>query len=77
MGFLTNDDGGINTNGVWSAKNRIIPKDKSSIPTALKDKKGNFISSAEGIKELCLNAMVFRLRHRKIYPDLIHWRRIV
>ena len=70
LGFLTGDDGGINTNGVWKAKNRIIPKDKSSIPIAVKDPKGNFISSPEGIKELCLNEMIKRLRHRKIHPEL-------
>ena len=70
LGFLTGDDGGINTHGLWNAKNKIIPKDKSSIPISLKDKKGNFISSPEGIKELCLNEMIHRLRHRKIHPNL-------
>ena len=72
LGHLTGDDGGISTNGLWNAKNRIMPKNKSCIPTAFKDKKGNFISSPEAVKELCLNEMVQRLRHRKIHPDLIH-----
>ena len=76
IGLLTGDDGGISTHGLWNAKNRIIPKDKSSIPTALKDNKGNFISSPEGIKELCLNEMVNRLRHRKIRSDLTNLHKI-
>ena len=69
---FTGDDGAINTNGLWSAKNRIMPKDKSCIPIALNDKEGNIISSPEGIKELCLNEMLHRLRHRKIHPKMIH-----
>ena len=71
LGHLTGDNGGINTNGLWSAKNRIMPNDKTCIPIALKDKRGNFVSSPEGIKNLCLEEMVHRLRHRKIHPNLI------
>ena len=72
LASFTGDDGAINTNGLWSAKNRIMPKDKCSIPTVLNDKDGNIISSPEGIKELCLEEMIKRLRHRKIHPKMIH-----
>ena len=48
-----------------------MPKDKSCIPMALNDEEGNIITSPDGIKELCLNEMVHRLRHRKIHPKLV------
>ena len=32
LGHLTGVDGGVNTNGLWKATNKIIPKDKVSIP---------------------------------------------
>ena len=71
LGHIKGDDGGINTNGLWKAKNNLIPKDKLHNPVALFDKKGNLITNPEGIKQLCLEEMVERLRHRKIKPDLI------
>ena len=71
LGHLTGDDGGINTNGIWKAKNKLIPKDKTNIPTALKDNKGNLITNPEGIKKLCLSEMVERLRHRQMHPELL------
>ena len=37
---VTREDGGINTNGLWKTKLNLIPKDKSSNPVALRDKKG-------------------------------------
>ena len=39
LGHITGDDGEINTNGIWRAKNQLIPKDKTNNPTVLKDKK--------------------------------------
>ena len=64
--------GGVSTHGLWTAKNNSIPNDKGGNPVALKDKKGNWISSPEAIKKLCLEELVERLRHRKINPDLVH-----
>ena len=55
LGYLTGDDGAIHINGLWNAKNQMMPRDKSCIPMALNDKEGNIISSPDGIKELCLN----------------------
>ena len=72
LGNLTGDDGGINTHGLWNIKNRLIPKDKSHNVTALKDKKGNFITDPEGLKELCLSEILERLINIKINPDLVH-----
>ena len=40
-------------------------------PVALKDDKGNMVSSPEGIKNLCLQEILKRLRHRNIRPDLL------
>ena len=71
LGHITGDDGGINTNGVWKARNSIIPKDKAHNTIALKDKHGNLITNPEGIKKLCLDEMVERLRHRDMNPGLV------
>ena len=46
-----------------------MPNNKNNIPGALKDKEGNLISNPEGIKQLCVNEMLERLRHRRIHPD--------
>jgi len=70
LGHLTGEDGGIYTHGLWSAKNCLIPKDRKYNDIALIDRKVNFITDPEGIKELCLNEMIERLRHRKMHPDL-------
>ena len=76
MGHIKGDDGAISQNGIWKAKNIIIPNDKSSIPVALKDKQNNKISDPEGIKQLCLDEILERLRHRKIHPDLRELQRL-
>ena len=52
LGHITGDNGEINTNGIWSTNNQLIPKDKTNNPTALKDKKANLITNPEGIKKL-------------------------
>ena len=49
LGHMTGDDGGVNTNGFWKAKNNLIPKDKTHNPVALKDRTGNMITNPEGI----------------------------
>ena len=71
LGHITGDDGSINTNGIWKAKQNLIPKHKETKPVALKDNKGNMITSPEGIKTLCLDEMIERLRHRPIHPELV------
>ena len=70
MGHLTAEDGGINHHGVWKAKRAGASSDKQNTPTALKDGKGNLITNPEGIKNLCLQEILKRLRHRDIRPDL-------
>ena len=70
MGHITGEDGASNNNGIWKAKNAVIANEKSSIQVALNDKEGNYISNQEGIKQLCLDEVLERLRHRAIHPDL-------
>ena len=67
LGHITGDDGAVSTHGLWKAKNNLIPNDKGGNHVALKDKKGNMISSPEVIRKL-----VERPRHRKINPELIN-----
>ena len=50
MGHLTAEDGGVSHHGVWKAKSSVVPSDKNNTPVALKDDKGNMITSQEGIK---------------------------
>ena len=69
MGHMTGDDGAIVHSGVWKAKNSVYENNKNNVPVALKDKKGNLITNPEGIKKLCLEEILERLRHRKIHPD--------
>ena len=70
MGHLTAEDGGINHLGVWKAKSAAVPRNKVNTPVALTDGKGNWITNPEGIKCLCLQEVLKRLRHRDIRPDL-------
>ena len=49
LGHVIAEEGGINTNGLWRAKRNIIPNDRSNNPIALKDKRGNMITSPDGI----------------------------
>ena len=70
MGHLKGEDGGVSHHGVWKAKNRVISNDKECRPMALYDKSGNLITNSEGIKNLCLEEILERVRHRKIHPNL-------
>ena len=70
MGHLKGDDGGVSHHGVWKARNMVISNDKESRPIALYDKSGNLITNSEGIKNLCLEEILERVRHRKIHPNL-------
>ena len=70
LGHIEGDDGGENTNGIWKAKNNLIPNNTVHSPAALRDKYGNFVTNPEGIKSLCHEEIVERLRHRKIHSNL-------
>ena len=70
MGHLVGDDGRVSHHGVWKARNNLISNDKQHIPVALKDKAGNTISHPEGMKKICLEEILERVRHRKIHPRL-------
>ena len=71
LGHITGDDGAINTNGMWSLKNSLLPKHTSRNLMAIKDSKGNLVTSPSGIKHFCLTEIMTRLRNRRIHPDLI------
>ena len=70
MGHLRAEDGGISHNGIWKVKTAFDSKDKNYIPVALKDKKGNRITSPQLIGNLCLEEVLERARNRVIHPDL-------
>ena len=57
-------------------KNSLIPNDKVHSPVSLQDNYGNLITNPEGIKKMCHDEIVERLRHRKIHPNLIHLQRL-
>ena len=71
MGHLGGDDGAISHHGVWKAQKNLFPKDKQCNPMALKDSSGQIITNPAGIKKLCLEEILDRVRHRKIHPELI------
>ena len=71
LGHITGDDGAINTNGMWSLKNNLIPKHTIRKSTAIRDSKGNLITNPEAIKQYYLEEVLIRLRKRKIHPDII------
>ena len=56
---------------MWAAKNSLVPRHTQHIPIAVKDMKGNLITSSAGIKDFSLNKIIKRLRHRRIHPDII------
>ena len=76
LGHLTGDEGAISTNGLWAAKNSLIPKHKPRNSIAVRDSKGNLITSPEGIKKFCLDEVLTRLRHRKMHPDLLELQKL-
>ena len=61
LSHLTGDDGGLKTNGMWAAKNSLIPRHTQHTPTAVKDMKGNLITNSAGIKDFSLNEIIKRL----------------
>ena len=69
IGHITGDDGAVAHRGVWKSKNQYTANKKTNVPMALKDKQGNMITNPEGIKKICLEEMLERLRNRKIHPD--------
>ena len=70
MGHLRGDDDAISHHGVWKARDNLFSNGKESNPIALKDIHGNLVTNTEGIKNLCLDEILKRLRHREIHPNL-------
>jgi hypothetical protein len=64
MGHLKGDDGAISHHGVWKAQKNLISKDKQCNPMAIKDSSGHLITNPEGIKNLCLEEILDRVRHK-------------
>ena len=59
LAHITGDDGAINTNGMWSIKNSLLPKHTKSNLIAIKDSKGNLATSPARIKQLSLEKNCF------------------
>ena len=60
----------INLQEVWKILKNICPKNKSNLPTAKKDHKGNLITNPQDIKNLLAKEFKERLRSRPVRPDL-------
>ena len=69
---LSETDGSININGMWSMKKKVFPKNTKPLPCAKKDVEGRLITSQNELKTLYLKTFVHRLRHRPIRDDLKH-----
>ena len=70
LGHITGENEKINTHGIWKTKNKILLKQKPSVPMAIKDKSGNLITGAEPMKKLILQMFLERLRKRPMHPEL-------
>ena len=64
------NQGSVNTNGMWNVKKKIFPKINPTKPTGKKNSRGQIITSPEGLKILYLETFKQRLRHRPIMEDL-------
>ena len=49
---LSQEDGKMNTNNMWSLKRKVFPPNKESLPFAKKDCDGKLISSHKQLKDL-------------------------
>ena len=63
---LAKPGGLCNTNGMWSLKRKVFPKNKESLPFAKKDCDGKIITAQSELKKLYLETFVHRLRHRPV-----------
>ena len=68
---LSSPDGLVNTNGMWSIKRKIFPKNKETLPFAKQNFDGKLITSQENLKTLYLETFIHRLRSRPIKNELI------
>ena len=66
---LANPGGLCNTNGMWSLKRKLFPKNKESLPFAKKDCDGKVITAQSQLKTLYLDTFIHRLRHRPVSND--------
>ena len=69
---LTDTDGSIHINGLWSLKNKTFPKNTKPLPCAKRDVENRIISSQSELKTLYLETFRHRLRHRPIKDDLYY-----
>ena len=69
---VDNDDGeegGVNSSHLWKLKKKLSPKCRHP-PTAMKDDKGNLITSEEAIEALAVDTYKKRLENRQINDNL-------
>ena len=61
---MNGDNGGLNHQGVWKNKRKLLPKIKPNLPVGKKNLKKQLITNPEELKELYLNTFKYRLRRR-------------
>ena len=66
---LSQEDGRMNTNNMWSLKRKVFPPNRESLPFAKKNCDGKLISSHKQLKDLYLDTFVHRLRHRPMNKE--------
>ena len=66
---LANPEGLLHTNGMWSLKKKVFPKNKESLPFAKIDMDGKIITAQSQLKDLYIDTFVHRLRHRPIHDE--------
>ena len=67
---MTDISGGIFPNGVWKTLRKVFPKNPAPVIQAKIYQNDKLITTPENIMQLTLNAVITRLRHRAVKPEL-------
>ena len=69
IGNLKDEEGGVHIGNLWKLKKKLNPKCRDP-PTAMKDKKGNIITSPDEIDKMALKVFKERLSNRNMKENL-------
>ena len=69
IGNLKDEEGGVHIGKLWKLKKKLNPKCRDP-PTAMKDEKGNIITSPEKIDKIALEVFKERLSNRSMKENL-------
>ena len=75
IGKIDAEEGGVNSSHLWKLKKKLSPKCRDP-PTAMKDHKGNLITSEEAIEALAVETYKKRLENRQINDNLKNLKKI-